>query len=155
VTLKQKYVMMRSLKLLLPNGSKGDDLMVDRTRQQSSVISEAKPEDELPVPWQKIQGGIWLLGLALLIWTGWIFPGIFILMAVSGLFQAVVMFYLKNQEEQKVKTDQLEHLAAERATWLPSACPSCGGPMNVQNVNWIGTASATCPYCNANIRPKD
>jgi hypothetical protein len=129
--------------------------MVERTKQQLRSISQAKPEDELPVPWQKIQGGIWLLGLVLLIWKGWIFPGIFILMAISGLFQAGVLFYLKNQEEQKVKTVRLEQLSAERATWLPSTCPSCGGPMNVQNVNWTGISSATCPYCSANIRPQD
>ena len=127
--------------------------MIHRTRQQIRANSQAKPEDELPVPWQKIQGGIWLLGLALLIWKGWIFPGIFILMAISGLFQAGVLFYLKNQEEQKVKTAQAEKLAAERAAWLPSTCPSCGGPTNIQNVNWTGASSATCPYCSASIRP--
>jgi hypothetical protein len=135
-------------------GKQGGDLMVDRTRQQSSGISQAEPEDELPLPWQKIQGGIWLLGLALLIWTGWIFPGIFILMAVSGLFQGGVLFYLKNQEEQKERTAQLDQLAAERAAWLPSTCPSCGGPVNVQSMNWTGTSSATCPYCSANIHPQ-
>ncbi len=128
--------------------------MVDRTKQGLNSISQEKPEDELPVPWQKIQGGIWLLGLALLIWSGWIFPGIFVLLAVSGLFQAGVLFYIRNQEEQKLKTGQLDQLATERASWLPSTCPGCGGPMNVQNVNWTGTSSATCPYCSANIRPK-
>lgn len=129
--------------------------MVDKTGPQLSGVSQAKPEDELPIPWQKIQGGIWLLGLALLIWKGWIFPGIFILMAFSGLFQAGVLFYLKKQEEQVVKTAQVDQLAAERATWLPSACPNCGGPTNIQNVNWTGPSSATCPYCSANIRPGD
>jgi hypothetical protein len=128
--------------------------MADPTRQALNSISQGEPEGELPVPWQKIQGGIWLLGLALLIWSGWIFPGIFVLLAVSGLFQAGVLFYIRNQEEQKLKTKQLDQLAAERASWLPSTCPGCGGPMNVQNVNWTGTSSATCPYCSANIRPK-
>jgi hypothetical protein len=127
--------------------------MIERRRRRLNRVSQEKPEDELPVQWQKIQGAIWLAGLAILLWKGWIFPGIFVLLAISGLFQAGVMFYLKNQETQQAKNAQLDQLAAERASWLPPTCPSCGGPISVEKVHWTGSASATCPYCSANIRP--
>ena len=42
-------------------------------------------EDALPVPWQRIQGAIWLLGLAIIALRDWWWPGILVLVALSGL----------------------------------------------------------------------
>lgn len=106
-----------------------------------------KPEEEeLPLPWQRIQGAIWLLGLAILAWQGWWFPGILVLIAISGLVQGAIQLYLGHKAEEK-------QLAQRRAAWLPSLCPNCGGPLSVATVNWTGTDTADCPYCKANLKP--
>ena len=103
------------------------------------------PKQELPVPWQRIQTAIWLLGIAILAWMDWWWPGILVLVAISGLAQGAMQIYFsrKSQEEQ---------LARERAIWLPSLCPNCGGPISVSTVNWTGPDTADCPYCKANIK---
>jgi hypothetical protein len=102
-------------------------------------------EQELPVPWQRIQGAIWMLGIAILAWQNWWWPGILVLVAISGLAQGIVqLFYSRKNEETQ--------LTQERAAWLPSVCPNCGGPISVSTVNWTGSDTADCPYCKANLK---
>ena len=124
-------------------------------RRRLDRLSRNVSEDALPVPWQRIQGAIWLTGLAILAWQGWFWPGILVLMAISGLFQAGVQFYLSKQEEQKVQTAEIDRLAEERARLLPSVCPNCGGPLNAEKVRWTGPRSASCPYCSVNLKPQE
>jgi hypothetical protein len=35
---------------------------------------------------------------------------------------------------------------------LPAKCPSCGGPVKPDEVNWVGHSSAECPYCGTVIK---
>jgi hypothetical protein len=106
---------------------------------------------DLPLPWKRIQGAIWMLGIAILFWQGWWWPGILVLIAISGVFQAAVQIYLGRQESQTAEVKQAAELAQQRADWLPSTCPQCGGPIGVETVQWIGEKSAICPYCSAKI----
>ncbi len=46
-------------------------------------------EPELPLPWKQIQSAIWLIGLAILFWKGWFWPGILVLTAISGVSQPI------------------------------------------------------------------
>jgi len=46
--------------------------------------------DKLTVPWRTIHMAIWLLGLAILYWQGWIWPGILVLIALSGVLEVVI-----------------------------------------------------------------
>jgi hypothetical protein len=112
----------------------------------------SKDVDELPVPWQRIQGAVWLLGLAIIAWQGWWWPGILVLVAISGLIQAGIQFYISHQEQEKHKEDQTAELERERADWLPDVCPNCGGPLSVSTVKWTGPSTADCPYCKANLK---
>jgi len=32
---------------------------------------------------------------------------------------------------------------------LPPACPQCGGPLRADEVEWIDSSSAECPYCGS------
>jgi hypothetical protein len=41
--------------------------------------------------------------------------------------------------------------AGQRMDLLPSTCPSCGGPLNGENVHWTGDRSADCRYCGVNL----
>lgn len=110
-------------------------------------------KDELPVPWRRIQTAIWLIGLAILFWQDWIWPGILILLAVSAIFQAGVQMSLSRQAEIKRQAAEIEQDIANRANWLPDTCPKCGAPISVQTVQWTGPSTADCPYCKANLRP--
>ena len=109
-------------------------------------------EEELPVPWQQVQSALWLIGLAILFWQGWFWPGILILAGISGLFQAAVQLYLKRQEAQQVETTQAAQLEEARRAWLPPVCPTCGAPINVSNVQWTGPNTAACPFCSAHLK---
>ncbi len=109
-------------------------------------------EVDLPIPWSRIQGAIWLLGLALLAWQDWWWPGILVLVAISGLVQALLQWYFSRKKEEAVKQEETVQLDQERAAWLPSVCPNCGGPISVSTVRWTGNHTADCPYCNANLK---
>jgi hypothetical protein len=103
-------------------------------------------EVELPVPWQRIQAAVWLLGIAILALFDWWWPGILVVVAISGLVQGGLQLYLSRKAEEK-------QLAERRANWLTSLCPACGGPLSVATVNWTGPNTADCPYCQANLKP--
>jgi MFS superfamily sulfate permease-like transporter len=47
-------------------------------------------ETQLKNPWKSIQTAIWLVGLAILAWKDWWWPGILVLIALSILTQAVI-----------------------------------------------------------------
>ncbi|MHA2067693.1 MAG: hypothetical protein ACXABY_25305, partial [Candidatus Thorarchaeota archaeon] len=34
---------------------------------------------------------------------------------------------------------------------VPSRCPSCGGTLNSEQVEWVGPLQAQCPYCLATV----
>ncbi|HRI57134.1 MAG TPA: hypothetical protein PK170_08570 [Anaerolineae bacterium] len=103
-------------------------------------------EPELPLPWKQIQSAIWLIGLAILFWKGWFWPGILVLTAISGVSQALMQWTIQRQAEQRQATQR-------RADWLPSKCPNCGAPLSVSTVQWTGAETADCPYCHAHLKP--
>jgi hypothetical protein len=35
---------------------------------------------------------------------------------------------------------------------LPTACPSCGGPIFSNEVEWVDEVTAQCPYCGGGVR---
>ncbi len=105
-------------------------------------------ESELPPIWQQVQTAIWLIGLAILFWQGWIFPGILVLVAISGITQALIMAYVKQKEGAAA-------VETARELNLPPSCPNCGGPISHQSVRWTGTHTAACPYCGAAIKVTD
>lgn len=106
---------------------------------------QEKTSDDLPLPWARIQSAIWLIGLAILFWQDWLWPGVLILAAISGLTQAGIQLYLKRGKERA-------DLEATRAAHLPEICPHCGGPISAASVRWTSPTTATCPYCNSSIK---
>jgi hypothetical protein len=102
-------------------------------------------KQDLPFAWQKVQGAIWLIGLAILAWQNWWWPGILILVAISSIYQAVVHTYVRRAEEEK----EVSH---RRETLLPENCPNCGSPITVDRVTWVSDTTASCPYCNSSIK---
>lgn len=120
---------------------------------QQGPRRKGRKDDSLPGAWKQVQGAIWLIGLAVIAWKGWWWPGMLVLVAVSGLFQAGVQAYLARTEQEREVVVHATELDEARAAWLPSTCPSCGAPINPQSVIWNGSQSAACPYCSASIKP--
>lgn len=104
-----------------------------------------KEKESLPPHWEKVHGAIWLIGLAILFASGNFWPGILILVAVSGLAQAGIMAYVKRNQE----TASLE---SEREQHLPNICPNCGSPLNPSTVQWKGKQTAVCSYCGSSVK---
>ena len=111
-------------------------------------MAEDKAEEkELPFHWKQVQGAIWLIGIAVLAFTGWWWPGILVLVAISGLAEAGIRLYVNAQEEQATSSAAAEALEEKRAAVLPDKCPNCGSPATVENVEWTGPLSAKCSFC--------
>lgn len=112
----------------------------------SSNSKETKEDSKkLPPHWEKVHGAIWLIGLAILFWQGWIFPGILVLVAFSSLAQVAMRAYIT----KKVQTETLTQI---RELHLPDNCPSCGGPITTASVKWRGAQTAVCPFCGSTIK---
>lgn len=122
-------------------------------------------------PWRNIHGAVWLIGLAILAWKDWWWPGILVLIAASGIVEALIMQLAPNsfEEEEEALSSPPSPLSPSpssppptpvkasppvvehRPELLPSNCPKCGAPIRGHEVKWTGAQSANCPYCGANL----
>ena len=124
-------------------------------------MSKRERKTELVGPWRSLHLAVWLIGLAILAWRNWWWPGILVLVAISLLIEAALKRYAPQayQEVEEAAPPApaesapppappiLEH----RLELLPSICPKCGGPIRGQEVKWTGVQSADCPYCGTNL----
>jgi len=122
---------------------------------------------QLAGPWRSIHAAVWLVGLAILFYTGNWWPGILVLIAISGIAEALIRRYAPgavdaaqdsasaaapavasaSPDAAPVQPAPREH----RLELLPSICPGCGGPIRGHEVKWSGAQSADCPYCGVNL----
>lgn len=117
-----------------------------------------RDERNLPGLYGAVQAGIWLVGLAILAWQGWWFPGILVLVAISGITQAVLQKWAAKDEEKaqaakaaEQEKAQMARTAQQAAAAVPANCPTCGAAISASAVTWTGPATARCPYCKAAI----
>jgi hypothetical protein len=54
-------------------------------------MSKDQPKRRMVGPWRNLHGAIWLIGLAILAWQDWWWPGILVLIAISLILEAVLM----------------------------------------------------------------
>jgi len=119
--------------------------------------------EKLAEPWQSIHGAIWMIGLAILFWQGWFWPGILVLVGVSALLEGVMRVAIPGASvdeaplhrvhtsddiptpEPAVASSEADH--QQRVDLLPATCPGCGAPVSDQNVRWTGPRVAECVYC--------
>jgi hypothetical protein len=136
----------------------------------SKDAKEEKPK--LTGPWRSIHGAIWLIGLAVLAWKDWWWPGILILIAISGIAESLIRQYAPDAIEKtdtppippippmpptlftKSQAISVTPSSEHRLEFLPTTCPNCGGPIRGHEVKWTGPQSADCPYCGANLPMK-
>ena len=114
-------------------------------------------------PWRRIHGAVWLIGLAILAIRGWWWPGILVLIAISMLLEAALAQSAPQAFEEETPTRTVPpaqppsplvatpEVQEHRVEFLPTTCPSCGGPIRGHEVKWSGPQSADCPYCGANL----
>jgi hypothetical protein len=131
----------------------GDDAVWD------DESKDQKQEEKLSGPWREIQGAIWLIGLAILFWQNWFWPGILVVMAVSAIFEALVRLVIKPESPMPGSENGNPTLPTDtstdsqvRSVRLPSRCPNCGAPLSEDVVKWSDNYQhASCPYCKSNI----
>lgn len=132
-------------------------------------MSKNEPKKKLKGPWRDLHGAIWLIGLAILFWRGWIWPGILILIALSTILEIVIMRMVPDSYEvetpvtpappaapvpptpPQASTVTVETPAIHHPEKLPTNCPKCGAPTRGHEVKWTGPNSADCSFCGANL----
>ena len=136
---------------------------------ERDTMSKKEPEKKLVGQWRKIHGAIWLFGLAVLIWKGWMWPGILFLIAFSAIVEIVIMrFVPSSYVEEEPEGSTLSQKPAppispppfmgtvgENVSYhpeqLPTNCPRCGAPSRGHEVKWTSPYSADCSFCGANL----
>lgn len=114
-------------------------------------------EDTLGALFGGFQAAVWLIGLAVLAWQDWWWPGILVLTAISGVTAPLFGAYINQRHEKKKATVTRVKVETERAEALPHQCVACGAPLSTTSVIWRSQTTASCPYCNSSIkatRPK-
>jgi hypothetical protein len=120
---------------------------------------------------KSVQSGIWLIGIGVLLLTGYWWPGILILIGLSMLANAMMPEDTPARVEMPAPTVAVDESgasmtpeggippalgegyspepAAHSTAVLPGSCPMCGGPvLAMENeLEWIGYQSARCPWC--------
>ncbi len=130
-------------------------------------MSKNESKQQLVGPWRSIHAAVWLIGLAILFWTGDWWPGILVLIAISAIVEALIRRYVPGAVEVEEAAGSAATLPVASASpdaapaqpaprehrleLLPSICPGCGGPIRGHEVKWTGVQSADCPYCGVNL----
>jgi hypothetical protein len=127
-------------------------------------MNKTKEKQELVGPWRNLHGAIWLLGLAILAWQNWWWPGILVLAGLSLALEGVLKQYAPQAfetieppsspspaDKSPLPSSPAPSASQHRLDLLPSVCPKCGGPIRGHEVQWTGPQSADCPYCGASL----
>jgi hypothetical protein len=132
-------------------------------------MSRQEPKKKLVGQWRNLHGAIWLIGLALLIWKGWMWPGILFLIAFSAILEFVIVrlvpsSYVEEEVEPSASSQNsapsvfsppFTATAGESITYhpeqLPTNCSRCGAPARGHEVKWTSPYSADCSFCGANL----
>ncbi len=122
-------------------------------------MGKKKKKPQLTEPWRRIHGAIWLIGIAILAWQDWWWPGILVLVALSSILEAILMqkvpqaFEVETEPEAGAAEQPSASVASPADTparpldRLPGECPKCGAPVRPQAVLWDQAGVPICPYC--------
>jgi hypothetical protein len=130
--------------------------VTQQTLEGVAIMSKNKKksndEPELPFKWEQVQSAIWLIGIAIIALRGWWWPGMLVLVAISGLTQAAIAAYVERNSAREEAIVKQKNLEEARATALPEQCSGCGAPLDAKSVIWRSDTTASCPYCNTSIK---
>jgi hypothetical protein len=129
-------------------------------------MGKREAKKQLTGPWRNIHGAIWLIGLAILFWRGWFWPGILVLIALSTIIEVVVMKLVPDSYHEELSEEIAEAAPNPVGTiskesdpvthpeLLPASCPKCGAPVRGHEVKWTSPFSADCTFCGAVLPAK-
>ena len=139
-------------------------------------MNRKDPKKKLVGPWRSLHAAIWLIGIALMISYDWWWPGILIVVAISGVYEAFLRQYAPDAYVEQSPTGpstapeastrsnpiDIANISSmpptlsqdHRLELLPSTCPYCNGPIHGHEIKWTGPQSANCPYCGSNLPMK-
>lgn len=60
--------------------------------------------------------------------------------------------YLEENLPESAETYRQQAAQQPRRPALPLHCPSCGGPVRPDEVEWLDDSTAECPYCGSGLR---
>ena len=117
-------------------------------------MKQQENKQQLEGPWRSLHGAVWLLGLAVLATQGWWWPGILVLIAVSGVVEAFLLQLAPPARPVPAPSTQVNAVPpprGHRLELLPASCPQCGASARGPDVRWTGPQSAECGYCASNL----
>ncbi|MBN2371529.1 MAG: hypothetical protein JXO72_13690 [Vicinamibacteria bacterium] len=121
-----------------------------------SRLNQMTEKERLTGPWRKLHGAVWLLGLAALAYTHWWWPGILVLVGLSGLVEGLILFVVPGfarSEDGRPSTPlstSRSHDTKRSTAPLPDQCPKCGAPIPGA-MRQPATLDPTCAYCGARL----
>src|SRR5690554_5533742 len=84
-------------------------------------------EQRFAAPRESISSAIFLIGLAALFYFDWFWPGILVLVGVTGVAEALLRQWLPDPEEIPLKVENPEGKPPSAPPLrIPARCPSCG-----------------------------
>jgi DNA-directed RNA polymerase subunit RPC12/RpoP len=109
-----------------------------------------------------------MIGLAILFWKGWWWPGMLVLIAISMLVEGVIMALVPGASEPETRSKPkaaprpIPPPTADRRTGaapkpqrrvdlLPARCPGCGAQVREDAVAWTTPQTAECQYCGTRL----
>lgn len=118
--------------------------------------------------WHGLHGAIWMIGLGILAWHGWWWPGMLVLIGISMILESTMAQPARQTFEETRPPQasppppstppqpfsQAPAVSGHRIELLPQTCSRCGGPIRGHEVKWTGPQSAACPYCGSNLSMK-
>lgn len=123
-----------------------------RMQAKTAEGEKESGEETLGALFGAFQAAIWTLGIAVLAWRDWWWPGIMVLVAISAISGPLFAAFLSRREKAERTTATRVQVETERAEALPHQCVACGAPLSSTSVIWRSQTTASCPYCNSSIK---
>ena len=103
-------------------------------------------------PRQGLTGAVFMIGLAILFATDWIWPGILVLVGVTSLVGAYIERSQPDEDDTPLKVDRPIEDAPSQAVRYAPQCASCGAatPQELQDGTMSQQAEA-CNFCGSQL----
>jgi hypothetical protein len=103
-------------------------------------------------PRQGLTGAVFMIGLAILFATDWIWPGILVLIGITSLAGALIERSEPDKEEIPLKVDRTLEVEPPQAAYYATQCASCGAatPPQLQDGS-TSQPSALCSFCGSQL----
>lgn len=101
---------------------------------------------------QSISGAVFLIGLATLFAFDWFWPGILVLLGVTGLVEAGLRRWLPEPDDIPLRVENPEGPPPARLLY-PARCSSCGAAAPESVASPSGNTQLVCTYCGSRLQP--